>query len=98
MNHAAICVRGVSKTYAQGAAAVRALTGVDLDLQCGELTLLMGPSGSGKTTLISLLLRFYDPQSGRVCVEAQVDTPRQPLELGELPLRERRAHRGHDRI
>jgi putative ABC transport system ATP-binding protein len=68
MNDAAICVRGVSKTYAQGAAAVRALNGVDLDFECGELTLLMGPSGSGKTTLLSIMGCMLRPTEGRVSI------------------------------
>jgi putative ABC transport system ATP-binding protein len=55
-------------TYAQGAAAVRALTAVDLDLQCGELTLLMGPSGSGKTTLLSIMGCMLRPTEGRVSI------------------------------
>jgi putative ABC transport system ATP-binding protein len=68
VNDAAICVRGVSKTYAHGAAAVRALTSIDLDLQCGELTLLMGPSGSGKTTLLSIMGCILRPTEGRVSI------------------------------
>jgi putative ABC transport system ATP-binding protein len=68
VNEGAICVRGVSKTYAHGAAAVRALTGIDLDLQCGELTLLMGPSGSGKTTLLSIMGCILRPTEGRVSI------------------------------
>jgi putative ABC transport system ATP-binding protein len=53
--HAAIEVREVTKTYAEGAAAARALNGVSLDIHTGDVTLLMGPSGSGKTTLISIM-------------------------------------------
>ena len=51
----AITVRDVQKTYAEGAAGVPALRGVDLDVHPGELVMLMGPSGSGKTTLIRML-------------------------------------------
>lgn len=68
MNEGAISVRGVSKTYAHGAAAVNALTGIDLDAQCGELTLLMGPSGSGKTTLLSIMGCILRPTAGRVSI------------------------------
>jgi ABC-type multidrug transport system fused ATPase/permease subunit len=35
----------------------------------GETVALVGPSGSGKSTLARLLMRFYDPQSGTVCVD-----------------------------
>ena len=51
----AIAVRDVSKTYASGEAAVRALDHVSLDANFGELLMLMGPSGSGKTTLVSIM-------------------------------------------
>ena len=51
----AIAVRNVSKTYASGEAAVRALDNVNLDANFGELLMLMGPSGSGKTTLVSIM-------------------------------------------
>ena len=46
---------GLTKTYAQGEAAMRALDDVTLDLYAGDLALLVGPSGSGKTTLLSIM-------------------------------------------
>lgn len=63
---AAISVRGVTKTYAEGSAGVPALRGVDLDVQAGELVLLMGPSGSGKTTLLSIMGCILTASSGSV--------------------------------
>jgi putative ABC transport system ATP-binding protein len=45
----------LGKVYGSGAASFRALSGVNLNIRKGELTLLMGPSGSGKTTLLSIL-------------------------------------------
>jgi len=62
----AISVRGITKTYAQGEAAMRALDGVDLDVPRGELMLLMGPSGSGKTTLLSVMGCILRPTSGTI--------------------------------
>jgi putative ABC transport system ATP-binding protein len=50
---AAISVRDLTKIYASGEAAVHAVNGVALDIQGGEVAMLMGPSGSGKTTLLS---------------------------------------------
>lgn len=65
---AVLQVRGVTKTYAQGEAAMKALDGVDLDVRRGELMLLMGPSGSGKTTLLSVMGCILRPSSGSVTV------------------------------
>src|SRR5204863_7005395 len=35
----------------------------------GESWALVGPTGSGKTTIVNLLLRFYDPQRGRILID-----------------------------
>jgi putative ABC transport system ATP-binding protein len=59
-------VRGLNKVYGCGAAEVRALDGVDLDLQAGELVVLLGPSGSGKTTLLNNLGGLDVPTAGEL--------------------------------
>jgi len=64
-------VRDLTKTYETGAAAARALDGVDLDVNAGELVLLMGPSGSGKTTLISIMGCILRASSGTVRINGQ---------------------------
>nr|WP_255705562.1 MULTISPECIES: ABC transporter transmembrane domain-containing protein [unclassified Ectothiorhodospira] len=43
-----------------------ALAGITLTLEPGEKVALVGPSGAGKSTVLQLLLRFYDPESGRI--------------------------------
>ncbi|OSP56307.1 ABC transporter transmembrane domain-containing protein [Pseudoruegeria sp. SK021] len=46
-----------------------ALNGVSFRIQPGETVALVGPSGAGKTTILQLLLRFYDPASGRIALD-----------------------------
>ncbi|WP_266167924.1 ABC transporter transmembrane domain-containing protein [Dyella subtropica] len=46
-----------------------ALYDFDLQIRPGETVALVGPSGAGKSTVFSLLLRFYDPQRGRISVD-----------------------------
>lgn len=46
-----------------------ALDRFSLDVAPGETVALVGPSGAGKSTVFQLLLRFYDPQAGRVCID-----------------------------
>jgi len=65
---AIIQANGLTKTYAQGEAAMRALDQVTLDVRQGELMLLVGPSGSGKTTLLSILGCILRPTSGTLHV------------------------------
>ncbi len=48
---------------------VAALEGVSLDVAPGETVAFVGPSGAGKTTIIQMILRFYDPTSGRVLLD-----------------------------
>lgn len=62
----AISVRRLTKTYSEGSAGVQALRTVDLDVEAGELVLLMGPSGSGKTTLLSIMGCILSASSGTV--------------------------------
>ena len=56
-----------------------ALHGLSLAVRPGETVAIVGPSGAGKSTIFSLILRFYDPQSGTVAIDG-VDARRLSLE------------------
>ena len=58
--------QGLTKTYHMGDVQVRALRGVDLALERGELVVVLGPSGSGKSTLLNILGGLDVPSSGQV--------------------------------
>jgi ATP-binding cassette, subfamily C, bacterial CydC len=57
-------LEGVRARYAEGERPI--LDGVDLRLEPGRRVALVGPSGGGKTTVANLLVRFLDPEAGRV--------------------------------
>lgn len=56
----------LTKEFGSGEARVQVLRGIDLDIQSGELTLLVGPSGCGKTTLISVIAGLLEPSAGQI--------------------------------
>jgi len=47
----------------------KALDGLSLEVEPGETVALVGPSGAGKSTVFQLLLRFFDPDQGRVSID-----------------------------
>src|SRR6202453_5143810 len=71
-------MRHVSRIYGQGAAEVRALQDIDLDVDAGMMVAVMGPSGSGKSTLLTIAGSLEEPSSGevRVCEQDLTTMPR----------------------
>ncbi len=61
---AAVRCKSVVKTYDAGGDKVVALGGIDLEINMGELMMLVGPSGCGKTTLISVIAGILDQDAG----------------------------------
>jgi ATP-binding cassette subfamily B protein len=59
----------------------QSLRGVTLRVGAGERVALVGPSGAGKSTVFQLLLRFYDPQDGRVLIDGRDLRQIDPAEL-----------------
>jgi ATP-binding cassette subfamily B protein len=47
----------------------RSINGLSFTVKPGETVAIVGPSGAGKSTILSLVLRFYDPASGRVALD-----------------------------
>ncbi|HHA2860027.1 TPA: ABC transporter transmembrane domain-containing protein [Stenotrophomonas maltophilia] len=66
-----------------------ALDHFNLHIRPGETVALVGPSGAGKSTVLSMLLRFHDPASGRICVDGidvrQVDPAELRAQLALVP-------------
>ncbi len=66
----AVSFRGVSFSY-PSAPERRALDGIDVEVEPGEVVALVGRSGAGKSTLVSLLSRFWDPTEGAVSIDGR---------------------------
>lgn len=76
-----ILLRGVTKVYGTGSAAMQALRGVDLRIDRGEFVAVMGPSGSGKSTCLNILGCLDTPTAGSYRFAG--------VEVGELSRRQR---------
>jgi ABC-type multidrug transport system fused ATPase/permease subunit len=64
-----LVLQGVTARY--GPDAAPAVRGIDLEIPRRGHTAIVGPSGAGKTTLFSLLLRFLEPENGRILLDGR---------------------------
>ena len=64
-----LSARDLTKTFGDGELAVPAVRHVDLQIDAGEVVLIMGPSGSGKTTLLLMLGAMLRPTTGAITVD-----------------------------
>jgi ATP-binding cassette subfamily B protein len=62
-----VCFENVSFHYNDGDRYV--LTDINFHVRPGQTVALVGPTGAGKTSIVNLLMRFYDPQEGRVLID-----------------------------
>ncbi len=84
-----IRLRGITKVYGSGSAALQALKGVDLDIQQGDFVAIMGPSGSGKSTAMNTLGCLDTPTSGEYLfkgVRVSIHSRRDERALSAPPL------------
>jgi ABC-type lipoprotein export system ATPase subunit len=63
--------RGLTKIYRRGASEVRAVDGIDLDIEAGAFMAIMGRSGSGKTTLLDLMGCLLRPTGGELAIDGR---------------------------
>jgi putative ABC transport system ATP-binding protein len=68
---ALLTLNGITKEYTLGKTIVRALRGLDLAIDEGEIVAIMGPSGSGKSTLMHILGALDVPSGGQALIDGQ---------------------------
>src|SRR5512133_3392985 len=62
-------ISGLTKTFGEGDTRVDAVRGLVLELERGEIVLVMGPSGSGKTTFLSMLGGLLRTTAGEIWID-----------------------------
>lgn len=83
-----ISVKNVSKTYGSSHTAVKAVSNVSLDINTGEVILVVGPSGSGKTTLLSMIGTLLKPSEGEIQIDSTSVASRNSNQLADLRLKQ----------
>ena len=76
--------RNISKSFGVGAAKVSAVDHISLQIQIGEILLVMGPSGSGKTTFLSMLGGLLSADEGEVLIDGVDITQLKPSQLPDI--------------
>ncbi len=71
MQDAFVKLEQVTKVYRMGEVEIRAVDGIDFEIQKGEFVVIVGPSGAGKTTVLNILGGMDSASTGRVWVDGQ---------------------------
>ena len=77
-------LKGIRRSFGEGASAVEVLHGIDLEIKKGELVAIIGPSGSGKSTLMNIIGCLDTPTSGSYEVAGRNTFNLGPDDLGQL--------------
>ena len=64
-------MKDVTKVYQMGEVSIKAVDGIDFEIQKGEFVVIVGPSGAGKTTVLNILGGMDTATSGKVTVDGQ---------------------------
>lgn len=80
-------VAGLTKEYPLGKQRVKALKGIDLTVERGEFLAIAGPSGSGKSTLLNLIGCIDVPSAGKVFIDGEEVSGKNPDQLADLRAR-----------
>ncbi len=67
-----VSFKNVSKVYGSGLAQIRAVDGIDFEIEKGEFCVIVGPSGAGKTTVLNMLGGMDSASSGTISVDGAV--------------------------
>ncbi|MDO8512974.1 MAG: ABC transporter ATP-binding protein [bacterium] len=81
-------IKNLTKTYGSGHTKVKAVDNVSLEVNEGEIVLIMGPSGSGKTTLITMAGALLKPTSGDIFLKGQDISKLSEKQLPKVRLQE----------
>ena len=62
-------IKGIKKHYGEGESRVEVLNGIDIEVNKGEIVVLLGPSGSGKSTLLNIIGGIDDADEGYISID-----------------------------
>ena len=84
-------INGIKKHYGEGESRVEVLNGIDIEVNKGEIVVLLGPSGSGKSTLLNIIGGIDDADEGYISIDGEKTADMNEKRLTQY----RRKHRGY---